>query len=111
LAIATFIDFKRITNMDKVAVIDTWTEYEFGQRPDGVSIHLTREDYEKYVKEHMKDRDPSGPTPEYYTNPNKNLKVVHISDDFYEEVKSSDGGLRLVGSIQSLIDKGKVELI
>lgn len=33
-----------------------WTEYDFGQRADGYSLHLSKEDAEEYAKEHTTDQ-------------------------------------------------------
>ena len=79
----------------RTAFLETWTESEagWGSRSDGATIHLTREDYKKYIERYwskMPDKTPS----EYVRN-DSNLKEVVISESLYKKVKKSEDGIRL----------------
>lgn len=55
----------------------TWTEYErgWGQRPDGVSFHLTTDDFNNYIEDTYKGRGNVAPAE--YSNPDsKEPKVA-----------------------------------
>lgn len=83
--------------MDKIAIIDSWTETEsgWGCRPDGASLHLTKEDYNSYVKKYWKElRERYGEnTPHEYSHPDENPRVIKVSNELYEEIKKSDDGI------------------
>lgn len=86
----------------KQAYLETWTESEagWGTRPDGVTLHLTKEDYQKYVDDYWKrekEYNPSGVTPHEYTRQDNNLKMIMISEELYEKlIQDKDKfGLRL----------------
>lgn len=54
-----------------VAYLVSWTESErgWGQRPDGVSLHLTQEDAKDYISKHWEEEKKSnagGGTPDIY---------------------------------------------
>jgi len=105
-------DYSRKNSMDKIAVIDSWTEDEsgWGCRPDGCSIHLTKEDYKSFVKKYW-DGQPNE-TPKEYSHPDKNLKVIKVSKEFYEEIEKSNGGIRLWESEYNSLEKyDKIEYI
>lgn len=42
------------TNKMNTAILETWTESEagWGTRPDGGSLHLTKEDYKKFIDDY-----------------------------------------------------------
>jgi len=76
-----------------ILILETWTETEsgWGCRPDGITLHLTKEDCEKYVKAYWK-RQPNrvnGQTPYEYTREDGNLKPVQVSKKLYDEVKKA----------------------
>ena len=73
----------------------TWTESEagWGQRPDGCSIHLQKEDVDVYVKEYW-DTMPKE-VPDEYSRPDSNAREVVVSDKLYKEIKKTKNGLRL----------------
>lgn len=88
--------------MRKVVYLETWTESEagWGTRPDGVTLHLSKEDYHKYVDDYWereKEYNPSGVTPNEYTRQDNNLKMVMISENLYETLTQNKDnfGLRL----------------
>lgn len=77
------------------AFLDTWTESErgWGQRSDGCSIHLNKQDYKDYIQEYW-DSMPDE-VPDEYERPDNDLKEVVISDELFEKLKSSKNGIRL----------------
>lgn len=81
----------------KTAFLETWTESEsgWGQRPDGCSIHLTKEDYKKYVDKYWAGMPNS--VPDEYERPDSNLREIVLSEKLFKELKSkkSKNGIRL----------------
>lgn len=96
--------------MEKIAVIDSWTETEsgWGCRPDGASLHLTKEDYNSYVEKYWKElKERHGEsTPNEYSHPDEDLKVVRVSDELYEKIEKSEGGLMLWNTKYNKLKKG-----
>lgn len=60
---------------------ETWTESEsgWGQRPDGCSLHVSKEERNKYVKEYWSEMPDE--TPVEYSRPDDNGKYIDIPDD------------------------------
>lgn len=79
----------------KSAFLETWTESEqgWGQKPDGGSLHLTKTDYENYVKDFWKDKPNSAPS--IYERPDSNLREIVVSDALFNTIKESKYGIRL----------------
>lgn len=79
----------------KTAYLDTWTESEagWGQKSDGCSIHLSKEDYEKYVKAYWDSMPDS--VPECYERPDKNLREVVVSESLFKKINNHPTGIRL----------------
>jgi len=94
--------------MENIAVIKTWTEYErgWGQRPDGVSIHLTKEDNESYEKNYYNGMPDDAP--DEYSQSSGGLKVIKVTDELYKEIENSENGIRIwqhkLGDIQGKIE-------
>ena len=67
-----------------------WTEYErgWGQRPDGVSYHKTRESAEKYVSDYDKKHNNENSVPDCYTK-GSSPTLVEVSKKIYDEVKKN----------------------
>ena len=68
-----------------------WTEYErgWGQRPDGVSLHKSKEIAEQYIKDFIekeKERNPSGAVPDEYTSPDT-PRLIEVDKKVYDEVQ------------------------
>ncbi len=64
-----------------------WTEYErgWGQRPDGVSYHKSKEDAEKYVNDYDKKYNNEASAPDIYTKGGK-PKLVEISKEIHNDL-------------------------
>lgn len=70
-------------------VIQHWTEYErgWGNRPDGISVHLTLEDRDKFVTGYNA-RWNSGPnTPDEYSVASGDPKPHTVSEAVFEGLK------------------------
>ncbi len=99
-------------DLEKIVVLETWTESEtgWGQRPDGASIHLNKEDYKKFVQEYW-DGMPDE-TPHEYSRPNDNLNTVRISSDLHKKLKDSSCGIRLWRrEFNKLKEEGQIQYI
>lgn len=70
-----------------VAYRQEWIESErgWGQRPDGYSLHSSKEEYDKYIKEYW-EKMPKH-TPEVYSTPSGVLKLVEISEKEFKALK------------------------
>lgn len=65
---------------EKIVYKINWEESErgWGIRPDGFSLHLSKEDSKKYVKDYW-DRQPDG-VPDEYSRPSGEARPVVIRD-------------------------------
>lgn len=81
--------------MDKIGYIETWTESErgWGTRPDGISIHKSKEDYQIYMEKFCKEQ--SSEVPDEYSRADSKLRVANISDRLYEKMTLSKNGIRI----------------
>lgn len=81
--------------MKNIAIIETWTESEagWGTRPDGISIHKSKESYELYVENFWKDQPRE--TPNEYSRPDSRQRVATISDDLLKKLEESENGFRV----------------
>jgi hypothetical protein len=76
-----------------------WVESErgWGQRPDGYSLHLTREDAEAFIKDYwdkMPDRGPRGEVPDEYSRPGEPM-LSQVNTRTLRKIKKSKNGLRV----------------
>ena len=64
-----------------------WTEYERGrgQRPDGVSLHKSKEDAEKFVADYDKKFNNEATVPDCYSKGDK-PKLIEVEKEVYNEV-------------------------
>jgi hypothetical protein len=72
----------------------SWEESErgWGQRPDGISLHKTEQDYEDYIAEYW-DSMPDEVPDEYDRPATDDLDKVLISQKLFKQIKGN--GLRL----------------
>ena len=77
-------------------VYDTWTERErgWGQRPDGYSLHLTKETYHKFIEDYWKKQKASSSAwgspmevPYEYSAPDGYTGTVEVNDETYKNLK------------------------
>jgi hypothetical protein len=72
-------------------VVQMWIESEagWGQRPDGITVHLDTESCKKYVEkywENEKKRNPSGKTPECYSREDGRPIVKSVGEKIYQRL-------------------------
>jgi hypothetical protein len=84
---------KRTKDRTITVVMDTWTERErgWGQRPDGGSLHLSRDGYDAFVKDFWdreKERNPSGAVPEEYSREDGNPRPFDVPEEVGQHLKS-----------------------
>ncbi len=64
-----------------------WTEYErgWGQRPDGISYHKSKEVAEKYISDYNEKFNNEPSVPECYSK-GSTPKLVEVDQKIYNEV-------------------------
>ena len=79
----------------RIAFLDTWTESEagWGQRQDGTSIHLTEEDYKKFVADYWSGMPEK--VPHEYSRPDGIIREVVISDNLFKKIKKTKTGMKI----------------
>jgi len=73
----------------------SWEESErgWGSRPEGCSLHLSVEDFNKFMKKYCK-RLPKE-VPDVYERPAGNPEVAYASRKLYRKIKRNSSSLRL----------------
>ncbi len=87
----------------------SWEESErgWGTRPDGISLHLTKEDFKVFLEKYW-DRMPKE-VPDEYSRPAGEPGIVYASPDLYKKIQEGDHGLRLWGYEETeLVSKKKL---
>lgn len=100
------------------AILVRWTESErgWGQRPDGVSLHRSKEAAEQFIKEYwdrMPPRGPNGQVPDEYSFPNNARIVVMVNDELWADIVQDKQrhGLRMGNhKLAELRKDGRVKL-
>lgn len=75
-------------------VVQKWEESErgWGTRPDGYSLHFSKADCTRYIKEYW-DEMPDV-VPDEYSRPDGKPYLCDIDEKTYRKVKRSKGGIR-----------------
>ena len=81
----------KISTEKHVAIAQDWTESErgWGRRPDGTTLHLTKEDCQTYIKEYNAKFNSSQEVPDEYTFADGSPYAVYVTKEQYEEIKNS----------------------
>jgi len=91
-----FATQQRLQGTMRTVVCVRWTESErgWGQRPDGVSLHLTTEQAHEYIVKYEKSLPDA--VPHEYSFASHNRIPINVSEGLYEKVKaaSKNKGLR-----------------
>ncbi len=88
-----------MTNKSLEVICQDWTEHEFesgwgaSQRPDAVSLHLNKNNLDKYVDLKWNNRDTSI-TPDLYESPGLKYNVL-VSQKLFDEISKENLGLRM----------------
>jgi hypothetical protein len=80
----------------KKVYLQYWEESErgWGVRPDGCSLHLTKEDHKKYIDSIYKERETHTEVPYEYDRIVGEPIEILIKDDLYDSIDT--GTLRLM---------------
>lgn len=84
--------------MANTAYMLEWNESErgWGIRPDGISLHPSREACRTYLAEFGKRRNANIEVPDCYDYPTSNTpKLVEVKDEVIEMFKDSPDGVRM----------------
>lgn len=70
------------------AFVETWTESErgWGTRPDGYTIHLSREAAVKFIEDYNKKHNTAASAPEVYTRADGNLTEIRVGKKTYQQL-------------------------
>ena len=73
----------------------TWTEYEsgWGQRPDGYTLHLSKEDGKTFADDYEKKYNNKPVVPREYSKPDRNYYLTEIDEDVLDKLKKSKNGI------------------
>ena len=92
-------DIKIKKNELRPVIYMSWEESErnWGIRPDGCSLHITENDYEKFEKDYWETMKKTygNRAPDEYSKPAGRPVTVSVSEKLYEKIKNSVDGLFL----------------
>lgn len=105
-------------NIMHPAILVHWTESErgWGQRPDGVSLHRSKEAAAAYIEEYwdrMPPRGPKGEVPDEYTFPHDARIPVMVNGEVWIDITEGHNphGLRLGNrKLTELRKEGRIQL-
>lgn len=84
-------------NIKHPVVCQSWIEHErgCGQRPDGYSLHLTKDDCDKFIKDYWKKQPNKmgGRAPDCYSSPDGSPTIVDVNDSTHAEIVNSKNGI------------------
>jgi hypothetical protein len=92
-------------------IVITWTESErgWGQRPDGASLHLNREDAAQYVKEYWAKMPKE--VPDEYSRPDGDGVYADVAPAILKKIKASKNGIMMwQHEFNVAREKGKIKL-
>lgn len=69
------------------------SEFGFGTRPDGYSLHLTEEDSKAFIEEYWATMPEK--VPDEYSRPNCPAYKFEVNDKVYNKIKQSKNGVRI----------------
>lgn len=70
----------------------SWTEYErgWGSRPDGITLHRTKEDAEEFAYTYLHKNNKSNYVPDIYSIPNGDAKLIEVSEALFKVMHSAN---------------------
>ena len=85
----------------------SWEESEagWGTRPNGCSLHLTQEDFEVFERKYWKKMPKD--VPHEYSRPVGEPVKMYVRMKLYDQIKSSNHGLRLLSHEEYKATKNK----
>lgn len=81
--------------------IQNWTERErgWGQRPDGFTIHLSKEHHKNYVSYYMKTYNNADSVPDEYTTTDGDPIEIEVDSELYGRIKRASDFKREDGTV------------
>ncbi len=81
--------------------IQNWTERErgWGQRPDGFTIHLSKEHHRNYVNHYMKTYNNAPVAPDEYTTVDGDPIEIEVDQELYGRIKRASDLKRDDGTV------------
>lgn len=72
----------------KAVYAQQWFEYErgWGSRPDGITLHSSRQKRDAYVEHYNKTYNNKKVVPDCYTRASDTPQLIEVEDDIYKEV-------------------------
>jgi len=72
----------------RLVIAQNWVEHErgWGQRPDGHTIHLTKEDLKSYVGGYVETHHTDAEAPDEYSAPKGGPKLVKVTEAVYQRL-------------------------
>lgn len=88
--------YGEITPGDNLVLCQKWEESErgWGTRPDGFSLHVSREALKKFIHDIYEPRKGATAIPDEYDRPDGTPYGVDVSDEVYEELVAKGGSRR-----------------
>lgn len=82
-------------------VCQKWEESErgWGTRPDGFSLHVSREAMEKFIRDIYAPRKGAVAIPDEYDRPDGTPYEVGVSDDVYADLVANGGSRRYFSNL------------
>jgi hypothetical protein len=77
--------------MSKTVFVQNWEERErgWGSRPDGFTIHVDKEQLDKYVAWYHKTFNNKSAAPDEYTTTDGSPIEIEVSDELYAKIKTA----------------------
>jgi hypothetical protein len=80
----------------RLVICQNWLESEagWGQRPDGHTLHLTKEDHQTYVDGYNAQHNSAPSAPSEYTRPEGKPRMVKVTEAVYQRIlEQKDAGV------------------
>lgn len=87
---------EKIPTGDKPVVCQKWEESErgWGTRPDGFSLHVSRDALENFIREVYAPRQNAEYVPDEYERIDGTPYIVDVSDEVYADLVANGGSRR-----------------
>lgn len=81
---------------DNPVICQKWEESErgWGTRPDGFSLHVSREALTKFIREIYEPRQKETVIPDEYDRPDGTPYDINVSDEVYADLVANGGSRR-----------------
>ena len=81
---------------ERLVLRQEWLESErgWGIRPDGFSLHVSREALEKYLKRDQEEKNQTYGVPDEYSRPDGHPYGVDVNTEVYDAIEANGGSKR-----------------